>query len=132
MLAMNYKTAITFGALAALLSVALGAFGSHGLENVLNEKQHKTYETAARYQMYHAIALLFVGLLLKNYSNKLLNISALLFAIGIFIFSGSLYLLVALQAKGYSSFNIIGAITPLGGLCFIFGWLCLALSIKKI
>lgn len=129
---MNHKRAIVFGALAALLSVALGAFGSHGLENVLSDKQHKTYETAVRYQMYHALALLIVGLLLKQYTLKLLQISASLFAIGIVIFSGSLYILVGLQANGISNFNIIGAITPLGGLCFLFAWLCLAISVKKM
>lgn len=132
MLSMNYKNAIFFGALAALLSVALGAFGSHGLENVLAEKQHKTYETAARYQMYHAIALLVVGLLLKSNPSKWLKLSALLFAVGIIIFSGSLYVLIALQVNGFSNFNIIGAITPLGGLCFIVGWFFLAISIKKM
>lgn len=132
MLSMNYKNTIFFGALAALLSVALGAFGSHGLENVLTEKQHKTYETAARYQMYHAIALLVVGLLLKSNPSKWLKLSALLFAVGIIIFSGSLYVLIALQVNGFSNFNIIGAITPLGGLCFIVGWFFLAISIKKM
>jgi uncharacterized membrane protein YgdD (TMEM256/DUF423 family) len=129
---MKYKNVIIFGAIAALLSVALGAFGSHGLENVLNAKQNKTFETAVRYQMYHAIALLFVGLLLKTYEVKLLKICAILLTLGIMIFSGSLYALIALQVNGYNNFNIIGAITPLGGLCFILGWLCLALSIKKI
>ncbi len=129
---MNHKRAIVFGALAALLSVALGAFGSHGLENVLSDKQHKTYETAVRYQMYHSLALLIVGLLLKQYTLKVLQIAASLFAIGIVIFSGSLYILVGLQANGISNFNIIGAITPLGGLCFLFAWLCLAISVKKM
>ncbi len=129
---MKYNNVIVFGAIAALLSVALGAFGSHGLENVLNAKQHKTFETAVRYQMYHAIALLFVGLLLKTNAVKLLKICAILFTLGIIIFSGSLYVLIALQVNGFNNFNIIGAITPLGGLCFIAGWLCLAISRKKI
>ena len=68
-----------FGALAAMLSVALGAFGSHGLEHVLTEKQHKTYETAVKYQMYHSLALILVGVLLKGNTNSLLNKSALFF-----------------------------------------------------
>lgn len=120
-----------FGALAAMLSVALGAFGSHGLEHVLTEKQHKTYETAVKYQMYHSLALILVGVLLKGNTNSLLNKSALFFFSGIIIFSGSLYVLVGLQASGVYNVNIIGAVTPLRGLCFMIGWLFMFLGVKK-
>jgi uncharacterized membrane protein YgdD (TMEM256/DUF423 family) len=106
------------GAALALVSVLAGAFAAHGLKATLDARQLAVFETAARYQMYHAFALLIVGGLsvLPQFSRRLLRFAAIAFGIGILLFSGSLYLL-ALSGIGW-----LGAITPLGGSAFIAGW----------
>lgn len=112
------KTATILGALA----VILGAFGAHALKQVLNDKYLSIFETAVRYQFYHVLALLAVGILFKEFPNVYLAWSGRLFIAGILIFSGSLYLLTALEAMGQQGFKWLGAITPIGGLCLIAGW----------
>jgi uncharacterized membrane protein YgdD (TMEM256/DUF423 family) len=126
-----YKKILAIAAILAALSVALGAMGAHALENVLSDKMQKTFETAARYQMYHSIALAVCGVLLFIKPNNYLQWAARLFIAGIVLFSGSLYLLVFLYLQKTSSFNFFGAITPLGGLCFIAAWICIAIGAKK-
>lgn len=126
------KTFLLIAFVLAALTVALGAFGAHGLESILTEKQLKTYETAARYQMYHSIALALTGLLLLYKPNNNFIWAGRLFITGIILFSGSLYLLVFMQAKALTQFNFFGAIAPLGGLSFIAGWLMLALGVRKL
>lgn len=109
------------GALSALLAVGLGAFGAHALRSQLNDYARGIYETAVQYHFYHALALLAVGLLAFNQpANTLVRSSGWLFLLGTLLFSGSLYLL------SISGVRWLGAITPLGGLCFIAGWACLA------
>jgi len=116
-----------FMSLAALfggLSVAAGAFGSHALKERLSDRALDIFEVGARYQMYHALALLLVAILLnqsKSPSPSLIA-SGWLFIIGIFIFSGSLY------ALSLSDIKILGAITPIGGVAFIAGWGALAIA----
>lgn len=107
------------------LSVAAGAFASHALKTRLDEKALDIWQTAAQYQMYHALALLFVSLLLLQNSNvpqNLLIAAGLAFVAGIVLFSGSLYVL------SFSGIKILGIIAPLGGLAFILGWICLAIA----
>lgn len=101
-----------------MLAVIIGAFGAHGLKRVLGVYALGLVETAARYQMYHALALLLVGVLAVSprFSPHWLKIAALAFALGIVLFSGSLYIL-ALSGLGWW-----GAVTPLGGVAFIVGW----------
>ena len=99
------------GALFAALGVAAGAFGAHGLRAMLAEPLLLIYETAVRYQMYHALALVALGALAGS-----------LFTLGILLFSGSLYLLVLTGTRP------LGILTPIGGSCFIAGWLWLAIS----
>jgi len=115
------------GALGGLLSVAFGAFGAHALRGRLDEYAQGIYETAVQYQFYHSLALLAVGLMLAQYpSSTLLKSSAVLFMLGILVFSGSLYLL------SLSGVRWLGAITPLGGLAFIAGWACLMAAAWKL
>ena len=122
------KTAALLGALA----VALGAFGAHALKKLLSEKYLAVFETAVRYQFYHVFALLAVGFLLIEFPSNQLQWSGRLFCVGILLFSGSLYLMTLLEAMGEQGFKWLGAITPIGGLCFIAGWIFIALiGLKK-
>ncbi len=120
------KIFLTAGALFAAVAVICGAFGAHFLKTKLSAEGLQTFETAVRYQFYHAFALLVTGILYKEFSNKLLKWAGNLFIAGIILFSGSLYILCGVQ-----SLKWIGAITPFGGLCFITGWILLAAVITK-
>jgi uncharacterized membrane protein YgdD (TMEM256/DUF423 family) len=106
----------SLGALFALLSVAAGAFGAHWLRNQLDVQSLEIFQTAARYQMYHALALLVVGWIAMTSPNKLLVWSGWCFTAGILIFSGSLY------GLSLSGIKILGAVAPLGGLSLMAGW----------
>ncbi len=109
--------------LSGALGVALGAFGAHALQGHLAADRLGTYETAIRYQMYHALALLGVAVALSRFPQTgLLLTAGWLFIAGTILFCGSLYLLVVSRARA------VGAITPLGGLAFIAGWICVALA----
>jgi len=114
------------GALFAALAVICGAFGAHFLKTILTAESLQTFETAVRYQFYHAFALVAVGVLYIKYPWKLLQWAGYLFIAGIILFSGSLYVLC-----GLPSMKWIGAVTPIGGLCFITGWILLAISAAK-
>lgn len=119
---------LALGAANGLLSVAAGAFGAHGLKGHLSEKMLAVFETAARYQMYHALALLAVGWLASGTSSRRIHAAGWAFSIGIVLFSGSLY---AMALCGIGAF---GAVTPLGGVGLLVGWAFLlwsALSIKR-
>ena len=107
------------GALFAALGVAAGAFGAHGLRAMLAEPLLLIYETAVRYQMYHALALVALGALAGRLPPRAITVSGSLFTLGILLFSGSLYLL-ALGAP-----RLLGLVTPFGGLALIGGWLVL-------
>jgi len=115
------------GAGFAMLAVVIGAFAAHGLKQVLDAYSLGLFETAARYQMYHAIALLIVAVFstVPQFSTRWLNLAAAAFILGIILFSGSLYLLAL------SGIRWLGAITPLGGVAFIFGWLALIVAALK-
>lgn len=106
------------------LSVAFGAFASHALKEQLTEKALAIWETGTKYQMYHSLALILVALLLTFNPNPdpFLNSAGIAFIVGIVLFSGSLYVL------SFSGIKWLGAITPLGGVAFIIGWGCLAIS----
>jgi uncharacterized membrane protein YgdD (TMEM256/DUF423 family) len=115
---------LAIAAILAGLSVAAGAFASHALKEKLSERFLEIFETGARYQMYHALALLLVAVLLSRAeaAQALLNAAGWSFIAGITIFSGSLYLLSLTGIKW------LGAITPLGGVAFLVGWGCLAIA----
>jgi uncharacterized membrane protein YgdD (TMEM256/DUF423 family) len=113
------------GALSAMIAVAAGAFGAHALRTRLSPDYLAVFETAARYQMYHALALLAVAWAAARWPGSLPNAAGWLFVAGTLLFSGSLYALALTGARW------VGAITPLGGLAFLAGWLCLFLSVRR-
>lgn len=113
---------IVWGAILAGLAVVLGAFGAHGLKAVLTVERLAVFETAVRYQFYHALAIIIVGLLADHLSGKYIRACAWLFIAGIVLFSGSLYLLIL------TGLTWLGAVTPLGGISFIAGWAMLAIA----
>ncbi len=113
---------VAAGALSAALAVAAGAFGAHALADAVTPARLGTFETAARYELMHALALVLVGVLLGQRADRRLRWAGGLFLAGTVLFSGSLYLLVLTDTPW------LGAITPLGGVAFISGWLVLAAS----
>lgn len=121
------QTAAILGALA----VALGAFGAHGLRKIVAPETVTTFETGVRYQFYHVFALLAVAILFGSFPGKNLQYAGMCFIIGIVLFSGSLYGLTALAAAKTVGWRFIGAITPIGGVFFIVGWILLFLGIYK-
>lgn len=116
---------ISIGSICGLLAVALGAFGAHALKTRLEAEQLAIFETAVKYQFYHALAMLFTALLVQKFPSSKLNLAGYLFLAGIILFSGSLYLMVASYVHAETPMKWLGAITPFGGLCFIGGWLAL-------
>ncbi len=123
---MKRETSLLFGAITGGLAVAIGAFGAHVLKPfLLASNRADTFELAVRYQFYHALALLVVGLAMNQIESPKLRYSALCFLLGILIFSGSLYALC------FTGMTILGAVTPFGGVFFILGWLLLAIAVYK-
>ena len=121
-----HKLFLQFSAISGSLAVALGAFGAHALKNKLVASNTlDAYQTAVQYQFYHTLALLGIGLLALKYPSNWINYSGYGMMIGIIIFSGSLYVLC------FSGIKWLGAITPIGGLAFIAGWIFLLISIFK-
>ncbi len=125
---MHKKFLITASVIGTL-SVALGAFGAHALKTMIDEKALAVFETAVRYQFYHMFALLAVAVLYQNFPGKLMLWAGRLFIAGIILFSGSLYLLTYLQAQNITRLKWVGAITPLGGVAFIVGWVLIAVAV---
>lgn len=111
------KTACILGA----LSVGLGAFAAHGLKSYISNNSVAVFETGVRYQFYHVFALLAVALLYKDF--KTVKTAGWLFIGGMLLFSGSLYVLSIMQGMVQPGYKWVGAITPLGGVLFIAGWL---------
>ncbi|MDA1051585.1 MAG: DUF423 domain-containing protein [Planctomycetota bacterium] len=131
---MRPRQILVAGSVLGGLGVALGAFGAHWLEGAVAQwglepqeqvKQLATWEVAVRYQMYHALALLAIGLRAMRGNTRYLGWSAKLFIVGVTIFSGCLYTLVLSGAK------ILGAVVPIGGTCLIVGWILLAMAAWK-
>ena len=108
------------GAISAFIGVAAGAFGAHGLKSRLSAEMLTIFEVGVRYQMYHSFALIVAAWAQTRWPGVLVTASGWFFLVGIALFSGSLYLL------SLTGLRWLGAITPLGGLAFLAGWLCLA------
>lgn len=119
-----HKGFIKIAALLGALSVAAGAFGAHLLRTVLGPENLAVFETAVRYQFYHVFALLATGLLFAGFPSAIIKRAGYLFIAGIFLFSGSLYLLCFVKQFGWH-LEWIGAVTPVGGISFIAGWILL-------
>jgi uncharacterized membrane protein YgdD (TMEM256/DUF423 family) len=124
-----HKTFLAIAAVAGSLAVALGAFAAHGLKKILQAETLQIFETAVRYQFYHVFALLATGILYQYFPAKATIWAGVLFIAGIILFSGSLYLLCWFKQAELKHLYWMGAITPVGGLCFIGGWLLLALAV---
>lgn len=117
------KILFIIGALSGGLAVALGAFGAHGLRERLTPQLLETFETAVRYEIYHAFAILVVAFALTRWQSNLLPLAGWAFVIGTILFSGSLYVLAL------TGMRWLGAITPFGGVAFIAGWILLAVGV---
>lgn len=121
------RTFIVAGAISAALAIILGAFGAHGLPDILNTpKQIDTWKTASHYHLIHAAALVMLGFASASLDSRALRTAGWLLLVGQILFSFSLYFYVIL------GFDWLGAVTPLGGLCFIAGWIAVAVAGIKI
>jgi uncharacterized membrane protein YgdD (TMEM256/DUF423 family) len=116
---------VAIGALLAAVGVAAGAFGAHGLEGLVSDSRLETFDTGVRYHLIHAVALVAIGSLVEMWqvSSTRMLVAGHLLVVGVFIFSGSLYLLVLTDTPW------LGAITPLGGVSLILGWCLFAWSV---
>lgn len=120
------KFCLALGAGYGLLGVALGAFGAHALRERLAPDMLRVWETAVQYQFWHALALLAVGLLALRAPSTSLAIAGGSFAVGVLLFSGSLY------ALALSEVRVLGAITPIGGVALLIGWAMLIVAAMKM
>jgi len=125
------KKFLTTASLLGALAVALGAFGAHGLKQIVDADAVATFQTGVQYQMYHSLALLAVAIIFERFPNKWIKWAGSCFIIGIILFSGSLYLLTALKATDQMGLKGVGIITPFGGIFFILGWLFLFAGVVK-
>ena len=119
------RRCVFWGALFGLTGVMIGAFGAHGLKTILTNEKLVIYQTGVDYQFVHALALLLLGALATQHSSKAWQLAATLFICGVFIFSGSLYLLVLTNTSW------LGAITPVGGMSFIAGWIAVLWGLRR-
>ncbi|MDR4517142.1 MAG: DUF423 domain-containing protein [Nitrosomonas sp.] len=120
------KTFLLLGAINTFLCIALGAFGAHGLKNILSSEMLAIFHTGVQYHLYHALGLLFIGLLLLNYAkSRLIALSGWFMLLGIVLFSVSLYVL---SLTGITS---LGMITPFGGVSFMIAWALLIIALWK-
>ena len=119
---MTSRQLVALGASMAGLAVAAGAFGAHALRARLAPGDLLVFETGARYQMYHGLALIAAGWIAERWPGPLASAAGWCFVAGIVLFSGSLYALTL------SGVRALGAITPIGGVCFLAGWACLAMA----
>ena len=123
------KKIISTGAILGMIAIILGAFGAHALKKVLSIEELSTFETGVKYQMYHALFLLIVGML-TGLSQKAKKIIYNLVVLGIIFFSGSIYLLATNSLTTFD-FKIIGFATPIGGLLLILAWGVLLMNLVK-
>ncbi len=128
---MKTSTIIKFASFFAIISVAFGAFGAHALREKIDIRSLEVWETATRYQFYHVFALFIIAFLKMKSDAKILNTSARFFIYGILLFSGSLYLL-ATKTLFTIDLSWAGPFTPIGGLCFIIGWILLMIFSFKM
>jgi len=124
------KKIAAISAFLGALTIAIGAFGAHGLEKLVDQDTVASYETAVRYQMYHVIAL-FVVTLLPGLGDKILRQLSWTFFLGIVLFSGSIYLLALDEPMGVNM-SFLGPVTPFGGLLLIAGWVRLGFGLLTI
>jgi uncharacterized membrane protein YgdD (TMEM256/DUF423 family) len=124
------KRIIIFASVFGILAVILGAFGAHGLKELISAGELDTWNTAVQYQFYHTLALLFLATF-SRFKSRAINAASWFFTIGILLFSGSLYLLSAKTILNISNISVLGPLTPIGGLLFILGWISLLVATIK-
>lgn len=124
------KQIIVTGAILGLLAVVTGAFGAHALKALLTPVQLETWHTAVQYHFYHVFALLFLATF-TNVSNTIKFTGYWLFTLGILLFSGSLYLLSCRDILGITWLQVLGPVTPVGGLLFLGGWITIIVAAVK-
>ena len=124
------KNIVVTASILAAITIAIGAFGAHGLKQLVNAEAVATFETGVRYQMYHCLALLVVGFA-APISSATKKWTFRFFLFGIIFFSGSIYLLALKEVLPFSV-SFLGPITPIGGLFFIVGWLWLARGLYSL
>lgn len=127
----KFKVLFYWFSIMGALAVILGAFGAHTLKKFLEPSQLEIYKTGVQYQFYHLILLGVVALLQEKKASRMLSVVFYLCLAGIFLFSGSLYLLSCRFLLGIESWTWLGPLTPIGGLCFIAAWITFAFSINK-
>jgi len=126
-----HKGFINIAAIFGALSVILGAFTAHYLKEHISDYAVNIFETGVRYQFYHVFALLAAGILYKEFPGKFIRWAGILFIAGIILFSGSLYCLTLIKGFVIPGYKWLGAITPVGGLLFIIGWIFLFAGCAK-
>jgi uncharacterized membrane protein YgdD (TMEM256/DUF423 family) len=126
---MKNKNWLIAAFLLCALAVALGAFGAHGLKRLVSPVQIETFKTGVQYHFYHALAIAIAVIVSQFFDNQWIRSALRCFSIGIFFFSGSLYSMTFAEAVGTEGARWLGAITPIGGFFFIYGWLTLAYAI---
>ncbi|MCO6496158.1 MAG: DUF423 domain-containing protein [Chitinophagaceae bacterium] len=122
---------ILAASLFGIVAVGFGAFGAHGLKSVASEEVVSIFETGVRYQFYHVFALLATGILYSNGKEKFMKWSGIMFITGIFLFSGSLFVLTYVKMNNWTGFGWLGPLTPIGGTCLALGWSCLFTGIAR-
>ena len=126
-----HKLFLIIASCLAALAVALGAFGAHGLKKIVDAETVAIYQTGVQYQMYHALALLALGILAERFSSSLVHYAGFLFIGGIVLFSGSLYMVASLKAMNNAVPTAIRIMTPIGGALFVLGWVLLFIALIK-
>jgi uncharacterized membrane protein YgdD (TMEM256/DUF423 family) len=124
------KRIIIAASIFGMIAVILGAFGAHSLKVRLSPSDLEVWKTAVDYHFYHTFALLFLSTFSRK-NSRIINLSAWFFTIGIFLFSGSLYLISTKEILNISQVGVIGPLTPIGGLFFIMGWMSLLIATLK-
>jgi uncharacterized membrane protein YgdD (TMEM256/DUF423 family) len=127
-----HKSFLVWAAVLGALAVILGAFGAHKLKELVPPETVSTFQTGVTYQFYHVFALLATGILFAQLPGSQLEWAGRCFIIGILLFSGSLYLMTILKMTGNVGLKGIGILTPIGGVFFIAGWICLLLGLLKL
>lgn len=125
------KKQLSIIAITGALAVIIGAFGAHGLKPKLSADQMATFNTGVQYHFYHLLGMCFIALLSMREKSKSLQRGFYLMLVGIIFFSGSLYLLSAREVIGLSNYKWLGPITPIGGVCFILGWISILIYALK-
>src|SRR5690348_9907976 len=125
-----HKGFLYSAALLGAIAVAIGAFGAHSLKQHVSTDTLNVFETGVRYQFYHVLALLAVAIIYERFPTRFMVFAGNCFILGIILFSGSLYALTIFRAANIN-FDKIGIVTPVGGLFFIAGWLCLFWGLRS-